>query len=158
MLNIKKPVFVLMAIGFLLGFTFTAAASSRSNRTSEQRQTLIHNGIERHYVIRVPGELSQGNGRVPLVLVLHGVGGNADNAEKITGFIDMARKEGLIVVYPEGTDRCNNKLLTWNAGHCCGYAMKNRGDDVGFLNALIDKLTESYPKVCPFNAGNRFRL
>lgn len=158
MFNIRKPVFFLIAIGLLISFTFTAAASSKYSGTSEQRQAMIHNGIDRNYVIRVPGELSQGNGRVPIVLVLHGGDGKADNAEKMTGFTDKARREGSIVLYPEGTGRRNNKLLTWNAGYCCGCAMGNRVDDVGFINALIDKFFESCPKLCLFNAGNRFRL
>jgi polyhydroxybutyrate depolymerase len=83
--------------------------------------------------------------RVPLMLVLHGGGGNADNAEQMTGFTAKARKEGFIVVYPEGTGRLKNKLLTWNDGHCCGYAMKQQVDDVGFVSALLDKLVQSYP-------------
>ena len=41
--------------------------------------------------------------RLPLVLVLHGGGGNAANAERMTGFTAVARSEGFIVVYPEGT-------------------------------------------------------
>jgi polyhydroxybutyrate depolymerase len=96
-------------------------------------------------VIRAPGELAKGSGRVPLVLVLHGGSGNADNAERMTGFTDKAAREGFIVAYPEGTGRRKNRLLTWNAGHCCGYAMDKRVDDVGFISALIDKLIESYP-------------
>jgi polyhydroxybutyrate depolymerase len=62
----------------------------------------------------------------------------------MTGFTDKARKEGFIAAYPEGTGR-RSGFLTWNAGHCCGYAMENRADDVGFVRALIDKLIESYP-------------
>ena len=141
----KKLVFILTIIGLLFCFTFTAVAAIRDNRASENRQTLIHNGIERSYIIRVPGDLPKSNSQVPLVLVLHGGGGNADNAEKMTGFTDKAGKEGFIVVYPEGTGRRKNKLLTWNAGHCCGYAMDNRVDDVGFISALIDKLIKNYP-------------
>jgi polyhydroxybutyrate depolymerase len=95
--------------------------------------------------VRIPRGLAQRDVPVPLVLVLHGGGGNADNAERMTGFTDEADKEGFIVVYPEGTGRFKGKLLTWNAGHCCGYAMKNRVDDVGFINDLIDKLIKDYP-------------
>jgi len=91
-------------------------------------------------VIRIPSELPQGHGLVALVLVLHGGGGNAANAEKITGFTENAKQEGFIVVYPEGTGRLKGKLLTWNAGPCCGYAMKHHVNDVGFINFIIDKL------------------
>lgn len=115
-----------------------------------QYRTLETNGVQRRYVVRVPPNLYQHSGdrqhdRVPLVLVLHGGGGNAANAERMTGFTDKARREGFIVVYPEGTGRFNGRLLTWNAGHCCGYAMNRRVDDVAFIDALLDRLIADYP-------------
>jgi len=81
---------------------------------------------------------------LPLVLVLHGGGGNAENAEAMTGFSAKARQENFIVVYPEGTGRFKHALLTWNAGHCCGSAMERRVDDVGFLRVLIDRMVADY--------------
>jgi polyhydroxybutyrate depolymerase len=123
--------------------SFSAPAAVDANVTSA-KQTLVHDGIERSYVVFVPQSVTQRGGLAPLVMVLHGGGGNADNAERMTGFSDEAEKEGFIVVYPEGTGRFG-KMLTWNAGHCCGYAMKNRVDDVGFISAMIDKLIRDYP-------------
>ncbi len=108
-------------------------------------QTLMHQGAERSYLIRMPSESAMRNGPVPLVLVLHGGGGNAESAERMTGFTDKAKKEGFIVVYPDGSGRFKGKLLTWNAGHCCGYAMERDADDAGFVRALIDRLVASYP-------------
>ncbi|MCZ7656240.1 MAG: hypothetical protein M5R42_21235 [Rhodocyclaceae bacterium] len=49
------------------------------------RQALMHEGIERSYLIRTPDESGMRNGPLPLVLVLHGGGGNAENAEQMTG-------------------------------------------------------------------------
>lgn len=132
-------------MGSLLGYTLAAIAADRDGRASAQRQTLTHKGIERSYVIRVPDAVARDDRRVPLVLVLHGGGGNAENAEKMTGFTEKATREGFIVAYPEGTGRRKNRLLTWNAGHCCGYAMDKRIDDVGFISTLLDKLIEGYP-------------
>jgi polyhydroxybutyrate depolymerase len=109
------------------------------------RQTLVHDGISRSYVLRLPEQNLKAGQRLPLVLVLHGGGGNADNAERMTGFTEKGRKEGFIVVYPEGTGRMKNMLLTWNAVHCCGSAMKNKVDDAGFIRALIDHLARRYP-------------
>ena len=111
---------------------------------ADDRQSLHVGGIARTYVVRTPDTI-QPNSRVPLVLVLHGGGGNAANAEKMTGFTEQARKENFIVVYPEGSGRLRRGLFTWNAGHCCGYAMENKVDDVAFINALIDELTKRYP-------------
>jgi polyhydroxybutyrate depolymerase len=78
-------------------------------------------------------------------LVLHGGGGNAAITETTTGFTQKGKKEGFIVVYPEGTSQKKDKLLTWNARHCCGYAMYKRVNDVAFINALLDKLIKDYP-------------
>jgi polyhydroxybutyrate depolymerase len=93
--------------------------------------------------VRVPTQSKEK--QMPLVVVLHGGGGNAANAEKMTGFTTKAANEGFIVVYPEGTGRLRDKFLTWNAGHCCGYAMDRKADDVGFINALLDQLLADYP-------------
>ncbi|WP_421793456.1 alpha/beta hydrolase family esterase [Hydrocarboniphaga effusa] len=104
-------------------------------------QTLMHDGLERHYLVRAPQAMP---GPTPLVLVLHGGGGDARNAEQMTGFTAKAREQGFIVAYPEGSSRMG-KLHTWNAGHCCGYALKKNIDDVGFIRALIDTLSARYP-------------
>jgi len=93
----------------------------------------------------VPPAVSAKGKRVPLVLVLHGGGGNAQFAMKSSGFNAKALKEGFIVAYPEGSGRMKNFLLTWNAIHCCGSAMRNKVDDVGFISKLIDKLEQEYP-------------
>lgn len=124
---------------------FAAEAAGLEAGRSEARQTLLYDGLVRSYVVRVPPRLAGRAGPFPLVLVLHGGGGNADSAEHMTGFTEKADKEGFIVVYPEGTGRFGDRLLTWNAGHCCGYAMKHRVDDVGFINALLDKLERDDP-------------
>jgi polyhydroxybutyrate depolymerase len=110
---------------------------------ADDARTLVFDGSKRTYVVRAPASLPKDGTRVPLVLVFHGGGGNAENAERMTGFTQRARERGFIVVYPEGSGR--TRLRTWNAGHCCGYAMKQRVDDVGFVNALIDELIRNYP-------------
>lgn len=121
-----------------------AVAALTLGASAADRRTLLHDGLERHYTVRVPEGTAPG-ARLPLVLVLHGGGGNAENAEAMTGFTDTARREGFIVVYPEGTGRFAHRLLTWNAGHCCGPAMTGRVDDVGFIRALLDRLAADLP-------------
>ena len=130
--------------GCLLGFAISAAVSAKEI-SADGMQSLTYHGTERSYVIRVPNTIGNNKKRVPLVLVLHGGGGNAQNIEKVTGFTDKANQEGFIVVYPEGTGRRQHKRLTWNAGHCCGHAMQTHADDVGFIDALISKLIANYP-------------
>ncbi len=143
--NIRNLFFALGVVGWLSVFGPAALAVEQARSASVQRQSLAHDGIRRSYVLRLPDESALRSGQVPLVLVLHGGGGNAEHAERMTGFTDKARKEGFIVAYPEGSGRFRDKLLTWNAGHCCGYAMEQGADDVGFVGALVDKLIRDYP-------------
>lgn len=113
--------------------------------STDHRQTLMYDGLVRGYLLRVPPAPGSGPEKMPLVIVLHGGGGNAANAESMSGFTALAARERFIVAYPDGSGRMRDRLLTWNAGHCCGYAMQNRIDDVGFINALLDRLIRDYP-------------
>jgi polyhydroxybutyrate depolymerase len=119
--------------------------AAQNSSPATDRQSLRHNGAARSYIVRVPDAVAQRRERVPLVLVLHGGGGNGLNAETMTGFTEKARQEGFIVAYPEGTSRGVLGLLTWNAGHCCGFAMQSKVDDVGFIGELIDQLVKDQP-------------
>jgi polyhydroxybutyrate depolymerase len=115
-------------------------AQDRQPAGDRTERTLTHAGRQRTYLVH-----DFGSGRpAPVVIVLHGGGGNAANAVRMTGFDRVAAREGLIAVYPNGTPgRNGGRLLTWNAGHCCAAAMQNRIDDVGFIEAIIDTLVAS---------------
>lgn len=100
-------------------------------------QTLVHDGRTRSFLVH---DFSGGR-RAPMVIILHGGGGNAENAVQMTGFDVVAKRERLIAVYARGTSGpAGANLLTWNAGHCCAAAMRNKVDDVGFIAALIDRM------------------
>lgn len=107
------------------------------------RKTFEYDGIERTYLIHIPKTYDE-TIPTPLVFVLHGGGGNAKNIKETTNFSQKADEEGFIVVYPDGTGKLKRKLLTWNGGFCCGYALDNNIDDVGYIRALIDHLSETY--------------
>jgi len=100
-------------------------------------------GTDRSYVMHLPDPLP--NKPLPLVVMLHGGGGSARDAAKMTSFDAVADRAGFIVVYPDGSDKSRPLLnmlgkpgfLTWNAGGCCGYARDNNVDDVGFIRALV---------------------
>lgn len=61
-----------------------------------------------------------------------------------TDMNSIADEEGFITVYPKGTGRFRNRFLTWDAGYCCGYALENNIDDVGFIKALIEELQNTF--------------
>lgn len=106
-------------------------------------ESITVDGIERTYLIHFPTSYD-GAEPVPLLIVFHGGGGNGRNIQETTDFNEKSDKEGFIVVYPQGTGRLDNFLLTWNVGFCCGYAYQNQIDDVGFIRELIYYIQSQY--------------
>jgi len=90
---------------------------------------LGHDGRRRCYQLLVPESASAS---APLVIDMHGFGSNANQQRAISGFSHLARTEGFIVAWPQGVE------ASFNAGlGCCGSAVKERVDDVGFVRALV---------------------
>ncbi len=128
-----------------------SSSSSMSNSNGDWRY-FEYGGRMRSYYIKVPDRLTKENGKYaavnqgsPLVIVLHGGGGSALQIASQTKFTAKAYKEGFIVAYPNGTGVMPNRLLTWNVKHCCGYSMKRRVDDVGFISEVIDRIIQEQP-------------
>lgn len=166
MINIR--IVVRLALGFLLITVFINKDVLAQNKFRERlregiierrskgtQETLgpvgagdVHGSItvdgrERVYLIHLP-PLYNNQGPFPLVIVLHGGGGNIDHSIKISGMSLKADKEGFIVVYPNGTGKRKDKSLTWNSGNCCAYALENNVNDVKFIRQLIEKLEAGY--------------
>lgn len=127
-----------------------ARDSAQRNARDTDRDSLRVGNDTRTYIVRAPRRVDRRNARLPLVIGMHGGGGNAKNAETMMRFTDLVEREQLIVVYPDGYGRESEggrlpSMFTWNAMHCCGSAMKNSVDDVAFVNALIDRISVEYP-------------
>ncbi|HEX8906030.1 MAG TPA: PHB depolymerase family esterase [Longimicrobiaceae bacterium] len=103
-------------------------------------RTIRVDGRQRSYLVDLPPGYD-GRRALPLVLVFHGGGGNAAQVRAQTGFGELARTAGFIAVYPDGTGRLRDRLLTWNVGSCCAYAQAQHVDEVAFVRALLDTLT-----------------
>jgi polyhydroxybutyrate depolymerase len=95
--------------------------------------------IDRTYVVHVPASYD-GSRAVPLVLVLHGSGGDAEEAARISGMSAKSDAEGFLAVYPEGTGTSK----TFNAGLCCGYAGRTMTDDVAFMRNIVMDVSVDY--------------
>ncbi len=132
-------------LALLLICTFPATAGLRDEGLHPTLQILQHDQTERSFLVRAQHLPANTPQKVALVIVLHGGGGNAEITERMTGFTKKAMQEGFIVVYPNGSSRLKNKLQTWNAVNCCGYAMEKKVDDVGFIRKLIDHMVDHYP-------------
>lgn len=96
-------------------------------------RTFSFAGISRSYVVYAPPKRS----KPALVLVLHGWKGSGVGMERRTNrtFDKLADRDGFVVVYPNALGG------QWNAGHPWEADDK---DDVGFLSALIVKLTAEF--------------
>jgi len=92
---------------------------------------------KRRYEIHVPPGYSKEK-QWPAVINYHGGGGRAAAARIQSGMDATADREGFIVIYPDGTGFFDKRLLTWNAGDCCSYAVNNKIDDINFTRMLLD--------------------
>lgn len=99
-------------------------------------RTLSFGGRERTFLLHVP----TGYDRAPTALVLnfHGYTSSAEQQEYYSVMSEAADREGFAVAYPQGT----GTAASWNAGACCGSAVQQSIDDVGFTAALIDAVAE----------------
>jgi len=118
-------------------------------RRSEQRSltsgnhefTIRHGGRRRSYIVHVPPGVT--STPLPVVVAFHGGGGNASGFQRYAELDRVADRERFVVVYPNGTGVLPNRLLTWNAGDgCCGYALANAVNDMGFVATLLGDLEQ----------------
>lgn len=90
-------------------------------------------GADRNYRLVVPAQTSPW----PLVVALHGGLQSVEGLAEMSGLDAEAERSAFAVVYPQGIQR------TWNAGRCCGPAMRLDIDDIGFVVSLVDRLVET---------------
>lgn len=133
----------IMALLLLTGLP--ACAGFGGDSEGMTRQTMPYADAERGYYLHIPSRLATGAAKVPLVVSLHGGGGNGRIQAMMTGLNAKADREGFIVVYPDGSGGLETALLTWNTTHCCAYAMTHHTDDIGFIRALLTKLEADLP-------------
>ena len=118
--------------------------------------TLQVAGVTREYRVHVPSGVT--TSPTAVVLVLHGGGGEGLNvantgAHPLSVFRSIADREGFVVVYPGGLPARDG-----NAGwtDCrADNTVASEADDIGFLDALIDRLRTQYslPSAKIFMAG-----
>ncbi len=110
----------------------------------DYQRSIDHEDRQRSYLAHLLPQAADGS-PLPVVLNFHGGGGNAKDHKEHTGMDELADKEGFIAIYPSGTGRFPNSLLTWNAGSCCGYSQEENVDDVAFVRALLVDLSQWTP-------------
>jgi polyhydroxybutyrate depolymerase len=121
-----------------------SSGQSRWLAAGDHRFDLTFADRERYFLVRVP-PLPAPDAGYAVLLAYHGGGGNPESFKNYSGLDRVADREGFLVVYPAGTGPLLSRLLTWNAGLCCGYAQDQGVDDAGFSVALLEALAGRIP-------------
>ncbi len=118
-------------LGVALVAMLAAALAHWPAAADDVTLNLIHDGRTREAVLYLPEGLPAG---APLVIVLHGGGGNWRGIRRIAGFDRLADEHGFAVAYPQATER------QWNDGREPDAYRRGEADadDVGFFDKLID--------------------
>jgi len=136
---------VLLAIAETLPAAAATMTTAPATRSTLREIPIRHDGVDRRYLLHVPADLDAAR-PAPLVMMLHGAGGNSDHVARAYGWRELADREGFIAVFPEATRRdttgaaesaMTNPRL-WNDGSGRGFAGRRKVDDIGYLAALLD--------------------
>jgi polyhydroxybutyrate depolymerase len=85
----------------------------------------------RRFLVHVPPRADCSR-KMPVLFVLHGGGGRADDAENVTPFKAIANREGFLVVYPDGVgktlslSKCIDAKRIYSTGNSNGAMMSLR--------------------------------
>jgi polyhydroxybutyrate depolymerase len=102
-------------------------------------RSLVVAGRPRTWHLKIPTASREGR-PLPLLVALHGGGGTGAKLNQLTGFDELAEKEGVFLAYPEGIDK------GWNDGRADMQTTAAREEvpDVEFLSAVIDDAERTY--------------
>jgi len=100
----------------------------------DQEFTMMYDDVVRKYYVYIPEGVQE---QSPMLMMLHGYGGSIDSFVKSTDLKELAKRDQVILVYPEGTKALG--LNHWNA-----LLEYEDVDDIGFLSNLTTRLIEEY--------------
>jgi|TARA_B100000767_G_scaffold6250_1_gene6050 polyhydroxybutyrate depolymerase len=124
----KKKYRILVLVSVIILFVLEAQA---------QYTIFDHDGIDRQYIYYEPTELNE---QLPLVFVMHGFTGDANDIKNYSKMNDFADQYGFAVCYPRGTvDSGGNRF--WNVGYA--FHQNETVNDVGFLTELAVYLQDT---------------
>jgi polyhydroxybutyrate depolymerase len=119
---------LLAAVLLTAGCSTPSSAAPQGFTTGSTAHVLSVRGLDRSYRLYIPEAVQN---PAPLVVMLHGGFGSAQQAERAYGWDELAHSAKFVVAYPDGVDRA------WNVnGDCCGRPARENIDDVGCINAV----------------------
>jgi len=100
----------------------------------DQKFEMEYDGVIRSYYVYIPSGVKEGS---PMLFMLHGYGSSIELFLATTDLKDLADKDKVVLVYPEGTKGAG--LNHWNA-----KLRYEDVDDVGFIRTLRNQLVDEY--------------
>jgi len=109
-------------------------------KVSAQPEQLVegdieYQGLTRTYTLYLPSAAADGE-PLPLLIALHGGGGNGPQFMRSSNFNELAEAQGFMVIYPDGVGR------QWHDGR---DIVNSTVDDVGYIATLLATLQRDYP-------------
>lgn len=119
----------------------------------EDAVCLVPQWRDRDFLLHLPADYDA-SGAYPLVVALHGGGGDKEGMNRLTCgdgdeadpgcLTEVAEREGFVVVYPDGVAN-GLGFRTWNHGGDaeglqCPHACEEGIDDVAYVAALLDEV------------------
>ena len=118
--------------------SFAPTTSPQKSKPAEVVRFDVDGKTRRAIVVNAPA----GSEKRPAVLVLHGGMGTADRMRAGSTFDTLAKQEGFLVCYPEGTEFAPG-AHAWNTGHLLRRQVRNQ-DDIAYVDTLIDTLVAKH--------------
>jgi len=97
---------------------------------------------DRPFGVFVPSSVTPGE-PAPLLVLLHGYGGDGGQIEDYFGLEPVAQERGILLVHPSGTpDAGGNRF--WDAADACCRFESPPVDDSTYLNDILDAVSQRY--------------
>jgi polyhydroxybutyrate depolymerase len=117
-----------------------ATCGKRTGMRGKTNRMATVAGLDRTYIVYLPDGVAPTT-PVPLVFVHHGYTMSAQEMFDITGYTQLADREGIAVAFPDGEAGPNSLGAPWNVGSdvCAsssGPPPDATGDDFAFLDAM----------------------
>ena len=137
----KYPIGRILGFSWLIVLAVLSYASVGSATGGNFVRNINYQNLSRWYLVHVPPGYSR-QVATPVVLVLHGGGGNPYYIWQTTGMSNVANNNTFIAVYPAGTTGPNGSLggFLWNDGRPYVNGTYSPVDDVGFIVAVLNDL------------------
>lgn len=132
-LSYNGDVFTVLSVGYLDEKTDNYDSSKHA---IDEVSIFMHDDIERTYVLKLPKVYKSR----PLVMVLHGFGGEITTIDNYMEFGKLGEENDFVVCYPQGLSGKEKDGAYWNAN----WGVEGDPDDIGFLVSLAQSLADEY--------------